>query len=203
MGSNRNDRRQQEELRRQSAAETRLFMEAYNRSTAPDPLEERRRASSLAFLDSVEGRNGPFDVARTPGMEPHLDLYNRQKARQSADADTDTGLFQLGATGGSPNLIARMREQNNMRRDERAAGDLSNAFAGKYAEVTGNTVPFLMRYRQDQNMGLANLTSNRSTASTSLWSNFRPRPSIWSQLLTQGFGAAGQVAAAYAGNPSH
>lgn len=199
MGSNGNDRRQQEVLARQQAEDRRLFLDAYNRANAPDPLEERRRASSLAFLDSVEGKNGPFDVTKTPGMEPYLDLYKRAKEGQAADANTDTGLFQLGATGGSPNLVSRMREQNNLRREEKAAGDLSEAFSGKYAEVTGNTVPFLMRHRQSRDMGLTDTASGRSTASTSLWANFRPRPSIWAQMLNQFAEGAGRGATMTAG----
>jgi hypothetical protein len=193
------DKQIQQTLANQQAEDRRLFLEMYNKANAPDPLEERKRASSLAFLDSVEGKNGPFDVTTTPGMEPYLDLYDKAKAGEAADANTDTGMFQLGATGGSPNLIARMREQNNMRRQERAAGDLSTAFAGKYAEVSGNTIPFLMKYRQGQNMNMADMMAGKSGQSTGMWANFKPGDSIWSSMFKQFAKGAGQGTAAMAG----
>lgn len=185
----------QTQLQQQSAANEKLFLDAYTRATTPDPLEERQRSSALAFLDSVEGKNGPFDVTKTPGMEPYLDLYSRAKAGEAADANTDTGMFQLGATGGNPGMIARMREQNQMRREERAAGDLSSSFAAKYADVTDNQIPFLLKYKQARDMGLTNTTAGKSTASTSTWAGFKPEDSIWSKLFQQAARGAGQAAA--------
>lgn len=188
------DKKKQQLLEQQQAEDRRLFMEMFSKANAPDPLEERRRASSLAFLDAVEGKEGPFDVTKTPGMEPYLDLYNRAKEGEAVDANTDTGVLQLGTTGGSPNLIARMREQSKMRREERAAGDLSNAFAGKYAEVTGNTIPFLMRHKQGRDLNLTGLTAGQSSQSTGAWANFKPADSIWSRLFQQFARGAGEGA---------
>lgn len=193
------DKKKQKILADQQAQDRQLFLEMFNKANAPDPLEERKRASSLAFLDSVEGKAGPFDVIKTPGMEPYLNLYEHAKAGEAADANTDTGMFQLGASGGSPNLIARMRDQSNTRKQERAAGDLSEAFAGKYAEVSGNTIPFLMKYRQGQNMGMADMMSGKSGQSTGMWANFKPGDSIWSSLFKQFAKGAGQGASMMAG----
>jgi hypothetical protein len=193
------DKKKQAALAAQQAEDRRLFLEMFNKANASDPLEERKRASSLAFLDAVEGKAAPFDVTKTPGMEPYLSLYEHAKAGEAADANTDTGMFQLGATGGSPNLIARMREQANTRRQERAAGDLSEAFAGKYAEVSGNTIPFLMKYRQGQNMNMADLMAGKSGQSTGMWANFRPADSIWSKIFQQFSKGAGQGLATMGG----
>jgi hypothetical protein len=193
------DKQIQADLGKQAAQNQQLFLDAYNKANAPDPLEERRRASSLAFLDSVEGKNGPFDVTKTPGMEPFLSLYDHAKAGQAADANTDTGLFQLGSKGGSPELVARMKEQNAMRQQERASGDLSDAFAGKYAEVTGNTIPFLLQYKQQRDLNLADMMSGKSTASTGMWANFKPGDSIWSKLWQNAAKGAGAAAAAGGG----
>jgi hypothetical protein len=194
-----NDKKIQASLAAQQAEDRRLFMEMFNKANAPDPLEERKRASSLAFLDAVEGKTldaegkaMPFDVQRTPGMEPYLDLYAKSKEAEAIDANTDTGMFQLGQTGGSSNLIARMKEQSNMRRQEKAAGDLSSAFAGKYAEVSGNTIPFLMKYRQGQNMGMADMMAGKSGQSTGMWASFKPADSIWSSMFKQFAKGAGQ-----------
>lgn len=191
---NKDDKKKQQQLEQQQAEDRRLFLQAYEKANAPDPLEERRRADSLAFLDAVSGKDKPFDITETPGMAPYLDLYARAKEGQAADADTDTGLFQLGATGGNSGLVARMREQNNMRREERAAGDLSDAFAGRYAEVTGNTVPFLLRYKQSRDMGNTGMLAGKSGQSTGMWANFKPEDSIWSKLWQQAARGAGSAA---------
>lgn len=193
------DKEKQKRLEQQQAEDRALFMQAYQKANAPDPLEERRRSEALAFLDAVESKTKPFDVTQTPGMEPHLDLYRRAKAGEAEDANTDTGVFQLGNTGGSTGLIARMREQGKLRREERTAGNLSDAFAGKYAEVTGNTIPFLLRFKQQREMGSADLMSSRSGHSTSLWTSFKPEDSIWSKLFQQASRGAGQAAAMMAG----
>jgi hypothetical protein len=200
------DKQIQQQLANQQAEDRRLFMEMFEKANAPDPLEERKRASSLAFLDAVEGKTldadgkaMPIDVERTPGMEPYLDLYSKAKEAEAENANTDTGMFQLGKTGGSSNLIARMREQNNIRRQEKAAGDLSTAFAGKYAEVSGNTIPFLMKYRQGQNMGMADMMAGKSGQSTGVWANFKPGDSIWSSMFKQFAKGAGQGATMMAG----
>jgi hypothetical protein len=193
------DKKKQKKLEQQQAEDRALFLKAYEQANKPDPLEERRRADALAFLDTVEGKDRPFDVRDTPGLSPYLNLYERAKEGEAADANTDTGLFQLGATGGSPSLIARMREQNRMRREERAAGDLASAFAGRYAEVTGNTVPFLMRYKQGRDLDLAGLTAGKSGSSTGMWASFKPADSIWSKLWQQAVSGASQGAAMAAG----
>ena len=193
---NKYDKKKQEQLAQQQAEDRKLFLQAYEKTTAPDPLEEKQRAGSLAFLDAVDGKTAPFDVTTTPGMAPYLDLYNHAKEGEAADANTDTGLFQLGATGGNSGLVSRMREQNNLRRQERAAGDLSSAFAGKYAEVTGNTIPFLLRYKQARDQGTTNMLAGKSGQSTGTWANFKPEDSIWSKLWQQAARGAGQAAAA-------
>ncbi len=193
------DKKTQQTLAAQSAANEKLFLDAYTKANAPDPLEVKQRTDALAFLDAVDGTNGPFDVTKTPGMAPYLDLYNREKQGQSADANTDTGMFQLGATGGSPGMVARMREQNAMRRDERAAGDLSSSFAAKYADVTGNQIPFLLKYKQARDLGLTGMMANKSTASTGIWAGFKPEDSIWSKMWQQAARGAGTAAMAAGG----
>lgn len=189
------DKQIQQQLADQAAQNQALFLKAYEKANTPDPIVTKQSSDSLAFLDQVSGKSGPFDVRDTPGMAPYLSLYEHAKEGQAADANTDTGLFQLGASGGNSNLVARMREQNNMRRQERAAGDLSSAFAGKYAEVTNNTIPFLLKYKQQGNLALADMMAGKSTASTSQWTSFKPEDSIWAKLFQSAGRGAGTAAA--------
>lgn len=162
----------------------------------PTELETQQEKDSLDWINTTEGKNGPLDVTNLKQLKPYLSLYDNASQRQQGER-MGTGLLQMGAQGSNPNLTALLKEQSQNQRQQNAAGGLENAFRLTDAQQRGNIMP-LLGLQQNRTMGLAGMTSNQSQNSTNAYTNFRPAPSFWSNLLMAGVGAAGQVGAAYA-----
>jgi len=168
-------------------------------AAAPKPLETALDKQSLDWLDQTSGKNGPLDITSLSAMKPNLALYDNAARRQSGER-MGLGALQLGAQGSNPMLSQLLRSQQDDQRQQDAAGGLENAYRMTDASMRGNIMP-LLGLQQNRTMGLAGMASGNSNNSTAQWANFKPQPSFWQQLLSQGFGVAGQVGAAYAGKP--
>jgi hypothetical protein len=192
------DKAKQKRLEQQQAQDRQMFVQAFQQAQQPRPLETRLEADSMGFLDDVEGKNGVFDITRTRGMSPYLDLYNRASAEQQGER-MGIGALRLGAEGSNPNLTSLLTQQAADRRRQEAGGALERAFALRNAEARGSVLP-LIGLQQSRTMGLAGMAGNQSAGSTSAWANFRPAPSFWQQALLAGIGAGGQAAGAYYAN---
>ena len=51
------DKQIQQQLGDQAAQNQALFLKAFDRASAPDPIAERQKADTLAFMDQASGKN--------------------------------------------------------------------------------------------------------------------------------------------------
>lgn len=192
MGSNKDDKRKQEELRRQQEQDRALFTQTFQQANTKSPLEQAREAEDLKWLNWSSGKDGPVDIMRAPGLGVARSLFDYGRARRD-DPKQGVGVLRLGLNSTSPEYAANLAEQSQSRREEDAAGRLENAVALKDAAVRGD-LGDLMRLQTSRNMGLASLAGNQSGGSTGLWASFRPRPSGWATLGQALLGVGGSFA---------
>jgi hypothetical protein len=191
------DKKKQALLEEQQRAD-RARMDAYMaQAAAPKPLETALDKQSLDWINQTSGENGPLDITSLSAMKPNLALYDNASRRQSGER-MGLGALQLGAQGSNPMLSQLLRSQQDDQRQQDAAGGLENAYRMTDASMRGNIMP-LLGLQQNRTMGLAGMASGNSANSTNAWSNFRPAPSFWSQLLMGGLGAGAQLGSAYIG----
>jgi hypothetical protein len=191
------DKAKQAELERQAAAERAAKDAAMAAAAAPKPVETALDKENLDWINGTSGKDGPVDYSKLSAL--NFDLYGKASQRQEGER-MGIGALQLGQQGSNPMLSQLLRSQQDDQRQQDASGGFETGVRMKDAQVRGNLLP-LLSLQQNRSMGLAGMASNNSQNSTNSWANFRPAPSIWAQLLQQGFGAAGQIGAAYAGAP--
>jgi hypothetical protein len=198
-GPSREERAAQERLRQQetqaAAREERLLSAAER----PDPLAERQRSRILRILDwdegtgSFEGR--PRNVEEMPGIEPYLDLY-RNASERSAGERMGRGVISLGTEMQNPELAGRIREQQDVERQQQAAGQLEGAVTANLADATGSVLPYA-QLEQSRAMNLANMASGNAASARDAYIQMltRPRrPGFLSQLAMGMVGGLSSVA---------
>lgn len=191
--TNRDDKKKQEELSRQQEEDRRRALEREQQAAAPKPVETEMEKEQLGWLAQTKAPD--FDVTKLNALTPQLSLYNHAKAGQEGQR-MGLGALRMGmGEGDGSGLSTLLASQQQAHREQDAAGQLENAFAAKDAEMRGSVMP-LLGLQQNRTMGLAGLGNNASQNSTNQWASFRPRPSIWSQLLMQGVSNAQQGAQA-------
>lgn len=196
---NKSDKEKQRRLEQQQAEDRARLNALLAQAAAPKPVETAVDTQTLEWLNQTSGKNGPLDVQNLTAMKPHLSLYDTASRRQQGDR-MGLGALQMGAQGSNPMLAQLLKSQQEDQRQQEAAGGLENAYRMTDASMRGSIFPML-GLQQNRSMGLAGMASGNSQASTNAWSQFRPAPSLWSQILLAGIGGAGQVGAAYAGRP--
>lgn len=156
----------------------------------------------MAWLDWSEGKDGPLDVSKAPGLGPSLGLYESARRGQQGER-VGIGALSMGLNASNPNLTALLNEQAKARREQEAAGGLERAVTLKDAEVNRSALP-LAAFAQDRRMGLASLASGNANAAGGLSLgaqnsyigsilNRPQRPSFWrtfSQSLSGSLGSA-------------
>lgn len=189
--SNKSDRKKQEELARQQAEDRARQQALITQAAQPKPVESAVESQQLGWLNATSGKDGPIDITKLPGMGPSYGLYDSAINRQQGER-MGIGALRLGAQGANGNLSRLLQEQSLNERQQQAAGQFENAYRFKDAEMRGSVLP-LLGLQQSRSMGLASLASGNAANSTNAWSNFRPAPSFWQQLLLTGVGAAGNA----------
>lgn len=178
------DKKKQQQLADQQQADRALFLQSFNKASEQSPLQKRLEQGNLDWLDWEQGKGTfegkPLDVMNAPGLGPSLSIFNRAKAGQQGERQ-GIGALRMGLNASDPGLTANLAEQSKLRREEDASGALENAVASKDAEVQGSSLP-LIGLDQSRAMGLAGLAGNQAGNSTSLWSQFRPRPGFFGTL---------------------
>jgi hypothetical protein len=187
--NNHDDQKKQEELRRQQEADRLRALEREQQAAAPKPVETAIENEQLGWLNQTKAPD--FDVTHLNALTPQLSLYNHAKARADSQR-MGIGALRMGmGEGDGSGLSSLLASQQDAHREQDAAGQLENAFAAKDADMRGSVMP-LLGLQQNRTMGLAGLGNNASQNSTSQWASFRPRPSVWQNLLMAGVqGAAG------------
>lgn len=167
-----------------------------------DPLEARLRQRSMDWLDWSEGKSGPIDVSKAPGMGPSLDLFNRARAGQQEER-MGIGALRMGAQGTNADLANLLTEQRAARREQDAAGQLEGAVATRQAEATGSAMP-LVSLAQNRRMGLAGLASGAAQDTLGTNTSFLARPRrrpFWQDMLLAGWQQGAQGASMGMGGP--
>lgn len=161
----------------------------------PSALEVAKEKEQTDWMNQT---NSPdFDITKTTGMSPYLNLYNRAKANDLSD---ETPMPTAATWGGTPNasLGEALKAQGARSREQEAAGGLQAGFAAKNASIRGDTLPFL-GMQQDRNMGLINALNGRSMGLYGLYNSSISRPSFWQKALLQMMQNGGQALAGGAG----
>lgn len=195
--SNKKDKQKEALLQQQQAEDRRRMELLMTQAAAPRPVETALEKEQLNWMDQTSGKNGPLDITSLTAMKPNLALYDAASKRQQGER-MGIGALQMGANGANPMLGQLLRQQSDDQRQQDAAGGLENAYRLTDASMRGNMLP-LLGMQQSRSMGLAGMASGNSNQSTNTWANFKPAPSFLQNLLMTGFGAAGQIGAAYAG----
>lgn len=181
---NKGDKRKEQQLAEQQAADRSLFLQSFNKAQEPSPLQKRLEEGNLEYLDWESGKGAfegkPIDVMSAPGLGPQRSLYERAKAGQEGER-MGIGALRLGLNASDPGLATNLAEQSKLRREQEAAGALEEAIAMKSAEARGSSLP-LIGLDQSRRMGLAGMAGGQSGQSTGLWAGFRPRPGFFNRL---------------------
>lgn len=190
-GPSAEERRLQQELETRNRQQQAMQTQFINLAATPDPLQERLRQRSMDWVDWSEGKNGPIDVTRAPGLGPSLNLYERARAGEQGERQ-GIGALRMGVQGSDPGLVSLLGEQRQAHRERDAAGALEQAVAVRGAEATGSAMP-LISLEQNRRMGLAGLASNNANDTLGNLTQFtgrqRRRPFFQEMLLagwTQG-----------------
>lgn len=171
---------------------------AYNATQAsiqqwqPSELEKKQNERVLGFINDVDSGK---DVKDIKYVSPYFNLYNNAKNTQNQER-LGSGALQLGSQS-NPNYVARMREVNSERRQQEAAGQLSNAFNAAYSDATNQQIPFLTGLSEQRHAG-------KTQANSGLYQTLLHRPKqtpFWQQLVLAGISGGAQVAGAAAGRP--
>jgi len=191
-GPSREEREAQERLRQQEAADRERSDRLLTAAEQPDPLEQRLKSENLGFLDWESGKNGPVDIQNAPGLAPYLDIYNKASQRREGER-AGQGVVQLGMDQQNPELAARIREQQDVERQQAAAGDLENAYRAKSAEAHNSALP-LINMANSRAMNLAGMASNTAANDQNAYLQFLTRPRQPSFLKSLALSVAGGAA---------
>jgi len=154
----------------------------------------------MDWLDWSEGKKGPIDVTKAPGLGPSLDLYSRAKAGEQGER-MGIGALRMGVEGSNPNLTSLLREQRQAHRERDAAGALEQAVAVNQADATGSIMP-LVSLEQNKRMGLAGLASGAAQDTLGTYASFTGRPRrrpFWQDVILAGMGQGAQAASMMGG----
>lgn len=177
------------------AAQNAKAQENYNTIVAnaskPTELEDRLQHESLHWLDFTEGKDGPVDYTKAPGLV-NLGLYDEAAANRFAER-TATGGLELGKDGGNATALAMRKTQLADQMGEARGANLANAVRAKDAEVRGSTVPFLIGTDANRQGMLTGSATSRANSAEGNYASYKPPTPAWLTLATAGLGAAGGI----------
>lgn len=194
-GPSAEEKRLQKELEDRNRQQQALQTQFINLAATPDPLQERLRQRSMDWMDWSEGKSGPIDVTRAPGLGPSLNLYERARAGEQSERQ-GIGALRMGTQGSDPGLVSLLSQQRQAHRERDAAGALEQAVAVRGAEATGSALP-LISLEQNRRMGLAGLASGAAQDTLGTYAGFtgrqRRRP-FWQDLALAGWSSGANLA---------
>jgi hypothetical protein len=184
VGHNSEDKKKQQQLEANSAADRALFLTSFNKANEPTPLQKAWEDSQLKFMNwensTGEYAGKPLDVMEAPGMGVGLSQYRRAAAGQQGERRGE-GLITMGLNASDPGLAAKLAEQAKARREQEAAGALEEDIAHRSAEAHGSVLP-LSQLNTSRALSTADMAGNQAGQSQSLWAQFRRRPGFLGQI---------------------
>jgi len=157
------------------------------RDRTGDVLDHQNRAGRFA--------GQAYDIQNLPGFAQNLHFFNKAMENQQGER-TGRGLLGIGTPNQSPEIAARILEQQNAERQQAAAGQLEGAANEIYGQAN-QTASALGLAGESRAQRLAEMGQRgfQDSQGTYLQYLMRPRqPSIWGQLLQGGLSAAAGLA---------
>ena len=177
-GSNNRER----ELAEQNRAAQANYQTVVN-NYKPSELEQRTEKSALEWLDFVEGKGGPVDYTKAPGLV-HLGMADEAVANRFAER-TATGGLQMGRDGANPTAVALRKEQlADQMRDSRGRS-LVDAVRMKDASVRGEITPYLIGTAEGRNQAKVASAGGQANSTRSAYASL-PQSTPWWQTALGG-----------------
>lgn len=151
----------------------------------PSELEKQQESRVSGFLKDWDSGKDVKDISF---LRPFMNLFQGAKTGQAAEKLGAGALNLSGAGAGG--MAEVMRQQNQLRKEEAASGQLYDSANGAYQYASGTLAPSLMGMSENRLSGKAQLANQRYNS----YLNRPKTPSPWMQLLTSGIGAAGAAA---------
>ncbi|MCA1623182.1 MAG: hypothetical protein LC768_07120 [Acidobacteria bacterium] len=151
----------------------------------PSPIETTQNKRITTFLGDMDAGK---DVKDIEYIRPYFNLFQGGVNNRNAERVGGGGLNLSGAGGGQ--MAEVMRQQNQLKKEEAAAGQLYNATNQAYQYASGALAPSLMQMNENRLAGKAQMANQNYQS----FLNRPKQPSPWLQLLTAGIGAAGTAA---------
>jgi hypothetical protein len=155
----------------------------------PTPLETRLSTDSMNWLDFVEGKNGPVDYTKAPGLV-NLGMYDEAATNRFAER-TATGGLQMGADGANATAVALRKSQLADQMGERRGADLVTAVRAKDASVRGEIAPFLISTAEGRMGAKMASAGGQASSARSAYASAPVSTPWWQTALVGGLGAAG------------
>lgn len=169
--------------------EQRLKTEADQATAAwqPSELENIQNQRTVDFLKQWGKGDDVKDISY---LNPYMDLFRNAKNGEAAEK---LGAGALVMSNPNSGMAERMRQQNEMRQEENAAGQLYDSANSAYLNATGVIAPQLMQMNENRVAGKARLANDRYVAFFN-----RPKQAPWWQQMLNS-AAQGASSAATAG----
>lgn len=171
MGTGRGKKRERELERKADVA---------TQQVQPSELEKLQEKNVLDFIKQWQSGK---DVKDIDALSPHLNLFNNAKESENVEKLGGGGFNLAGKEGAK--VAGLVREQNALRKEQEAAGNLYNAANTAYGYATGSIAPRLMAAHENRVFGKAQLANNRYNA----YLNRPQKPNPW----LMAFGQVGQA----------
>lgn len=157
----------------------------------PSPLEERQTKDAMDWYDFVDGKNGPVDYTKAPGLV-HAGMYDEGVANRLAER-TATGGLEMGKDGANATALGMRKQQLGDQMAERRGADLVSAVRMKDASVRGEITPFLISTAEGRNQSKVGSATSNSASARNAYASYQPPVPFWQTALTAGIGAAGSI----------
>lgn len=186
-GSSRNRERELAEQNRVAQQQLATAQAAY----VPTELEKRTEKGALDWLDFVEGKNGPVDYTKAPGLV-HLGMADEAVANRFAER-TATGGLQMGKDGANATAIGLRKEHLADQMREARGRDLTSAVRAKDASVRGEITPFLIGTAEGRNQSKVAAAGGQASSARNAYAAYQPPTPWWQIAASAGLGTAGQI----------
>lgn len=167
------------------------FQQAVQEAKQPTELQKRLEGDARKWLDYVEGKNGPVDYTRAPGLV-HLGMFDEAMTNRLAER-TATGGLQMGSSGANATAVALRKQELADEMAQRKGESLVNAVRAKDASVHGEIAPFLIGTDEARKRALLSTSAGMAQGSLNAYAALPARQPWWQDAIAAGAGVAGKM----------